>query len=185
MAEKYKVNVELQIAMYDTLKRLINQHLFDYENYEKTKDSLSIEEKKAICDKEQKLVGDFYALRDYYMKYKNNPTAEFELIIKKKFSALLNSKPKKSDDSEVIEKTILDSKDDSEELIEKPVLDFDDEEYMTIDDWCKHFGYILHNNKGFTKEQLLPGTKISAQEFFAGAAHSDCEEIDFMKELSL
>lgn len=191
MAEKYKVSVELQFAMYNALSRITYEYKKLKEEYENTKSSLTFEEKNLICDKAQVYHDDFYGLLPYYKNYKDNPSLETEMVIKKKYGNLLE-KESVNEITDFSKEAILDKgKDEKEEIIEKPVLDLDSEddepvidfenapaqnseEYRTIDEWCDIAGIKLMDYVGFNEEQLKPGAKMTMKDFYDAASKSKC-----------
>lgn len=184
MAEKYKVSVELQFAMYNALSRITYEYKKLKEDYENNKSSLTLEEKRMKCDKAQVYHDEFYALLPYYKNYRSSPSLETEMIIKKKFSNLLEKESvteiidfskEFSDNEEIIEKPVLDSDNDtpSEAFRENIPEQNSDEVYKTIDEWCNETQIKLNDYAGFSEEQLKPGAKISNKEFYDAAFRSN------------
>ena len=84
------MNNDLLINMYKLLKYFIKQNEEDlvvYNNMVENGDSY--EERLEFCNNMKPTVDNFYALKPYYIKYKENPTEELEAEITEKFGDLL------------------------------------------------------------------------------------------------
>ena len=85
------MNNDLLINMYKLLKYFIKQNeedLVTYNNMVENEDSY--EERLEFCNNMKPTVDNFYALKPYYIKYKENPTEELEAEITEKFGILLD-----------------------------------------------------------------------------------------------
>lgn len=110
------MNNDLLINMYKLLKYCIKQNEEDLVTYNNMVANGDINEERAdFCNKMKPVVDNFYALKPYYVKYRDNPTHELEIEIMEKFGALLDEFKSKGK----IERTVSEEINSEEEVEEE------------------------------------------------------------------
>ncbi len=84
------MNYELLINMYNLLQSYIKKNEEDLVTYNNmVTNGASLQDRMEFCKGMKPIVDNFYAIKPYYLQYRDNPTKELEKEIKEKFGTLL------------------------------------------------------------------------------------------------